>query len=527
MRSLAIVAGYVAAYVFLDWVSYLDPVGAFAITPWNPPPGLSIALLLAFGLRYSPALLVAGVAADLAVRGVPPSLVTAAAADAGVALCYTACAAILLRMGVAPSLGSLRDISRFVLLALVMPALAALAYLGSYAAAGAIAWSAMPRSALQFWVGDAIGILVTTPVLLHLWQRARRPADRLDVREIGLQAAAILAALALVFGLGREDAPKYFYLLFVPLIWIGVRHGVRGASFALLLIQLGIIVAVQIAGFAAATVLEFQLLMFALAITGLVLGAVVTDRQRAQDALAAREAELAHSLRLAAAAETASSLAHELNQPLSAISNYVQACTLLLAQPEVDRERLAGTLRTVAREVSRAGEVIRRLRDFFRSGTSRLERVAVDELVEACSRSLAPRLSREGIALRSEIEPHLAEPLVDRLQIETVLNNLLVNAIDALSSSGLAERAIMIRAGRTADAVKITVVDNGPGVSAELAEDMFRPFVTTKPEGMGLGLAISRSIVENHGGRLVAERAARGAAFSFTLPLGTAQEASL
>ena len=525
MRSLVLVAGYIAAYVFLDWVSYLDPVGAFAITPWNPPPGLSLALLLVFGVRYAPVLLVAGLAADFFVRGTLPSGV-GVLANTSVALCYTACAAILLRLDVSPGLGSLRDIGKFVALALLMPSLAALGYLGSYAAAGAIAWSAVPRSALQFWVGDAIGILVTTPVLVNAWQLLRRRPGRFNALEAALQAVAILAVLALVFGLGREDAPKYFYLLFLPLIWVGVRHGVRGAMFALLLIQLGIIVAVQLAGFAAATVLEFQLLMLALAITGLVLGAVVSDRRHAQDALTAREAELARSLRLAAAAETASSLAHELNQPLSAISNYVQACTLLLAQPELDRDRLAGTLRTAAREVSRAGEVIRRLRDFFRSGSSHLERVAIGDLVESCCRSIAPRLSREGIVLRSEIEPNLAEPLADRLQIEAVLNNLLFNAIDALASGEFAAREITLRARREAGAVKITVADTGPGLPAELTEDMFRPFVTTKPEGMGLGLAISRSIVENHGGRLVAERVARGAAFSFTLPLESAPEVS-
>ncbi len=525
MRSLATASAFIAAYVFLDWVSYLDPVGAFAITPWNPPPGLSLALLLVLGVRFGPALLVAGLAADFFVRGTHPSAVSVLG-NASIAISYTACAAILLRLDVSPGLGNLRDVNRFVILALVMPSLAALGYLGSYAAAGAIPWSAVPRSALQFWVGDAIGILVTTPVLVGAWQLLRRRPARINIVEAVLQAAAILTALALVFGLGQEDAPKYFYFLFLPLIWIGVRHGVRGAAFALLVIQLGIIVAVQLAGFAAATVLEFQLLMLALAITGLVLGAVVSDRRHAQEALAAREAELARSLRLAAAAETASSLAHELNQPLSAVSNYVQACTLLLAQRDFDRERLAATLRTVVREVSRAGEVIRRLRDFFRSGSSRLERVAIGDLVDSCARSLAPRLSREGIVLRREIEPHLAEPLADRLQIEAVLNNLLFNAIDALTSGEFAERAIMLHARREAGAVKITVTDSGPGLPPELAEDMFRPFVTTKPEGMGLGLAISRSIVENHGGRLVAERVSRGAAFSFTLPLESAQEVS-
>ncbi|MDH4191716.1 MAG: ATP-binding protein, partial [Betaproteobacteria bacterium] len=284
------------------------------------------------------------------------------------------------------------------------------------------------------------------------------------------------------------------------------------------------IAAVRIAGFSSATVLEFQLLMSAMAVTGLILGAVVSDRKRAQHALAEREAELARSLRLAAAAETATSLAHELNQPLAAISNYVQVCTLLLDQPEINRARLRDTMRTAAKEVARAGDIVRHLREFFRSGTSRLERVRVGEIIDTCLRRIADRSARERVALVTEIEPDLPAVRVDRLQIEIVLNNLLSNAIDALGSKNPDERAIEVRAERAASTVRISVSDAGPGLPEELIDGIFRPFFTTKPEGMGLGLAISRSIVENHGGRLIARRLARGATFSFTLPVDPLSE---
>ncbi|MDH4191634.1 MAG: MASE1 domain-containing protein, partial [Betaproteobacteria bacterium] len=281
MRALLISSGYIAAYVLLDWVSDIYPLGPFALTPWNPPPGLSIALLLVHGLRFTPALLVAGFAAEFIVRGAPQSLAYAAIATASVTLCYAATAAILRRLDVDPELKSLRDVSRFVMAALAAPILAALGYIGTYGLAGRIAWVDAPHSALQFWVGDAIGILVTTPVVIQLYRALRRPAERGHAAEMIAQAAAVTAALALVFGIGGQDAPKFFYVLFLPLIWISVRHGTRGAIFALLAIQIGIIAAVRIAGFSSATVLEFQLLMSAMAVTGLILGAVVSDRKRA------------------------------------------------------------------------------------------------------------------------------------------------------------------------------------------------------------------------------------------------------
>ncbi|MGH8697985.1 MAG: sensor histidine kinase, partial [Burkholderiales bacterium] len=251
----------------------------------------------------------------------------------------------------------------------------------------------------------------------------------------------------------------------------------------------------------------------------------VSERKAIEGRLREREAELDRSLRLAAAAETASALAHELSQPLSAIATYVRACALMLERPDEYRTRLAETMRTVTAEVGRAGEVVRRLRDFFRSGTSRLERVPVAELLQGGAERLARRLERHRIELRMETAPGLPAVLVDRLQIETVLHNLLANAIDAIMGADSAERTVRIRAAPGAQgSVRITVTDSGPGLAGEAVEDMFRPFATTKPDGMGLGLAISRSIVENHGGRLVAEAAARGAVFSFTLPVQEAME---
>ena len=519
-RAALIVAGYVVAYLALDWVSYIHPLGPFAITPWNPPPGLSLALLLTQGLAFGPALFLAGFAAEVVVRGLPAGPLAAAASSAVIAIGYAAAAWVLRhRARIDPQLRSVRDVAWFVGATVAATLIVAVGYVAIYFAAGRIGTDALARSAIQLWVGDALGILVTTPVLLAvLGPRRAVPALRRSW-EAGAQGAAVIAALWVVFGIDPAHAERFFYVLFLPLIWIAMRHGIRGATRTLLAMQLGIVAAVQVQGLASTTLLELQVFMVALAITGLFLGAVVTERRRAGEALEAREAELQRSLRLAAAAETASALAHELNQPLSAIATYVRACAILAERPEENRARLVETMGTVTTEVARAGDVVRRLREFFRSGSSRLEHVGVARLLAGAAERAAARLERHRIALTVECHPALAGVLVDRLQIETVLHNLIANAVDAITAGDPAERAIRLRAAPDArGAVRITVRDSGPGLPAGMPPDAFPPFATTKPHGMGLGLAISRSIVESHGGRLAADPVERGASFSFTLP---------
>ncbi len=636
-RLLPVIVGYVVAYVALDWVSYIHPVGRFAITPWNPPPGLSLAVLIVFGLRMAPALAVAGLIAEVFVRGWPSSFTPAVLAVLVVALGYTATAMGLRATArVDPAVAGVRDVTRF--LAIVIPStmLIAAGYVSVHVLAGDIRSESILPALLQFWVGDGLGILVTTPVLVYLLSgHDVRPAPG-QARTVIFEGAAIAATLVAVFAVDAGSASKFFYVLFLPLLWISLRHGATGAAFALLAIQLGIIAAVQLEGFASATVLEFQLLTLTLTATGLFLGALVSDRRRAQETVEAREvqlrlvfdtapdgilvlnaegqvvraneaaaamfsvpasalagrpiaelfpgltldgvafmrvehlgvrrdgtsfpagisigraevepqlyiavlrdlsahkemesqlrdreSELASTLRLAAAAETAGALAHELNQPLSAISSYVRACTLLLDRPDPDYGRIAQTMRSVVAEVQRAGTIMRGLRHYFQSGTSHLQRSSVADLVQGGMAPTGGRLARHGIELILEIEPGLPDVLADRVQIDTVLHNLLSNAIDAVKGADPGQRRIELRAACVDNAVQITVSDTGGGMPSALTAGGFRRFTTTKPQGMGLGLAISRSIVENHGGRLTSERTDRGAAVSFTLPVPVTSE---
>ncbi len=247
----------------------------------------------------------------------------------------------------------------------------------------------------------------------------------------------------------------------------------------------------------------------------------ISARRAIERALRAKQRELDRTLRLAAASETASALAHELNQPLAAISNYVRAARLLLTQGHEVDATVAAMDKAVA-EVARAGDVMHRLREFFQSGTVRQEALDVPGLVENAVAGVQALLQRHEVRIAVDCAPALPNVFADPIQAATVLHNLLVNAVDALRSASPhhGERRIVVRARmQGSHQVMISVIDNGPGVPASVVPHLFRPFASSKPEGMGLGLAISRSMIEAHGGELRYEALPEGTSFSITLPV--------
>ncbi len=280
--------------------------------------------------------------------------------------------------------------------------------------------------------------------------------------------------------------------------------------------QLGLIAAIVATRPGDAAVLDFQFLMLALAATALLLGAAVSERRGIERQLRDKQARLDRSLRLAAASELASALAHELNQPLSAITAYLRACDMMLAAPDAAPDALRATVNKVVAEGARAGDVVRRLRDFFRSGIAQPEKVSPAVLLRSLWHRAGTR-ERHHVMLET-LAGDLSDVFVDRVQIETVLHNLLANAIDGLKEQP-DPRVVQVLCAVDAESfVRISVEDNGPGIAAEIIDGLFDPFVTTKPRGTGLGLAISRSIIDAHGGRLWHEPRSPGSAFRFTVP---------
>jgi C4-dicarboxylate-specific signal transduction histidine kinase len=275
---------------------------------------------------------------------------------------------------------------------------------------------------------------------------------------------------------------QHFYLLFLPLIWIAIRSGMSGAIVAVGIVQLGVVLGIHQPSAQTLPIIELQALVAALTLTGLYLGLMVDERERATE-------RLKQSLRLAAAGEMAGAIAHEVNQPLTALTNYGRSAQLLVQAGRT--AELPGVIERMLAEALRASEVVRRLRDFFRQGTTRLERVSVAQLLESL---------RGPIEL--EVEPGLPEILVDRLQVELLMRNLISNAVDALGGQVHAGQIRISARREDAQHVRIVVADSGPGIPSASAQRVFEPFVSGKSTGMGLGLAVSRAIAEAHGGSL-------------------------
>lgn len=251
----------------------------------------------------------------------------------------------------------------------------------------------------------------------------------------------------------------------------------------------------------------------------------LTERAETEARLEEVQAELARLARLSEMGEMASTLAHELNQPLSAIANYVQGCTRLLRNiDEPLAARMREALAETARQSLRAGEIIRHLREFVERGETEKRPENLHNLIEEAG-ALALVGSRElGVRTMFELSGDAKLVMADRVQIQQILINLMRNAMEAMRDSE--RRELLVRTMPTGDgSVAVEIADTGPGVAEEIAAQLFKPFMTTKPGGMGIGLSISKRIIESHGGGLTMQRNGNGGAtFRFTLPAIESEE---
>jgi signal transduction histidine kinase len=261
---------------------------------------------------------------------------------------------------------------------------------------------------------------------------------------------------------------------------------------------------------------------FILLQSGLILALVLQSRRRrrAEREAQKRRQELAHMTRVATMGELTASLAHEINQPLAAILSNAQAAQRLLANGGTDGDEIREILADIAADDQRAGEVIRRMRALLRKGESDLAFLDVNELVAEVVALVRGEMILQNVSLSLDLSPHLRRVHGDRIQLQQVLLNLMMNALDAMKDMSGGHRGVVVRTKTTnARTVQVSVKDFGAGVSPEKLEQIFEPFVTTKPHGMGLGLSICRSIIQAHGGRIgTTNNEDRGATFWFTLP---------
>ena len=252
----------------------------------------------------------------------------------------------------------------------------------------------------------------------------------------------------------------------------------------------------------------------------------LTERQETDARLQELQSELVHMSRLTAMGEMASALAHELNQPLSAIANYMKGSRRLM---ESRSDEGAATVRDAmdkaAEQALRAGQIIRRLRDFVARGESERRVEDVKKMIEEASALALVGAKDKGVRVSYSFDPRCDFVLADKVQIQQVLLNLMRNAIEAMEDSKTRE-LVVSTSPTNDDLVEISVADTGAGIAPEISAQLFQPFVTTKRQGMGVGLSISRTIIEAHGGSIAPRPNPRGGTvFSFTLPAVSKEEA--
>jgi len=244
----------------------------------------------------------------------------------------------------------------------------------------------------------------------------------------------------------------------------------------------------------------------------------IAERNRMTERVHQLNAELAHVARLSILGEMTSGLTHELNQPLAAISNYSQGCIRRLQSNNVDLRRLIPALEHITAEALRASEIMARYRQFARKEKLQKHRISIVTLIKKAVELEQFEASTHGLLLQILLQNNLPNVLVDEIQIQQVMVNLLRNAIEAIDINDDSSRTIFINVSSKNDTVTVAVEDHGHGITEVKTEQLFQAFYTTKPEGLGMGLSISRSIIEAHNGHLWAEaNQLGGTTFFFTL----------
>jgi two-component system sensor kinase FixL len=246
----------------------------------------------------------------------------------------------------------------------------------------------------------------------------------------------------------------------------------------------------------------------------------ITERRRAEDEARQMQDRIAHFGRISTMGEMAAGIAHEVNQPLTAIATYAQACQRLLASGDVEESELNAALEQISAQALRAGEVIRRLRSFVKNREVRREPIDANRLLEDIQTLAQTDARHNGVRILVDAAARAPQVKADAVQIQQVILNLVRNSIDAMQDIPEAQREIVLRTLVDAEGdVEFMVADRGPGVDPAALAEVFNPFFTTKPRGTGLGLSISRSIVRAHGGKLwCSANPGGGARFFFTLP---------
>jgi two-component system sensor kinase FixL len=528
-RRVLIGGAFLAAYVALERLSFIHEYQGLPITPWNPALGMMFALLVLIGAPAAGLLFAGVVIAETFVLESKLAWPIIFAIGAVVSASYAAAALVATRaLRFDPALPHLRDVLILLGAGVGGSIVVAAALTALLVATGHLARDEIVSAAAPLMIGDVIGVAVMTPLVLRLAHRRRDVRiDRLSALALGLLIYATLIFVALRIIVAGDGGSKFFYLFFIPVIVAAIRHGLDGACLSLAATQFSLVALLDIYGYDARAFTEFQTLMFVLTATGLIIGVVISERENADQfvrvaeaRLREKEAEAARAARMTLVSSMASTLAHEINQPMTAARALARSAQHILRSDDADLPRARTNIENMIAQIDHAGEVVRRMRDFLRRGQPQAREIEVRGMLEDALSLVRAESAAKQIAIDLNVADGLPPVHGDRVQLQQVALNLVANAMEAMTMARTAKPRIEVGARRAGAALVISVRDNGPGVSDNLAERLFEPLSTSKQEGLGLGLSICVSIVEAHGGRIWLESQAPGATeFRVSLPI--------
>lgn len=519
-RRTALWLALLAIYVALDRMDAMLTPGPMQPTPWDLSGGLTFAVLLWEGPWFAPLAALAEFASARLSPGAHAPLAADLASAAALAAAYAPAAVFLRRRGWT---GLARQAELSALVLTVAAAAAARTGVDAVIAnlalrGGNLAASPETLAVLlgERMTGAVAGVFVVAPVFIGLrttpWRLESRAAP-----EAVAQFAVLVGLCLVVTPPGQADTFRYFYLLFLPQIWIALRGGVLRAAVGNLIVQVALILFLLGRPDIAALSFNYQVRLLALALSSLFLAVAVAERRAAEAALRQRQDALARVSRLSLAGEMAATLAHELNQPLMAAIAYARTAQVLAGEgrdPRLD-EALDGTVR----QSERAGDIVRNLRRFVGRPDDVRGRHNLDDLLRETVDLVEPRRAATGARILRVVSRDVPLVAVDAIQLQQVVVNLLHNALESMARASVGPPVVKLVARAVAEGVEVETRDSGLGVDAAIAAGLFEPLVTDKADGMGLGLAISRGIIEAHGGRLwLAENRPGRCVIRFTLP---------
>ena len=527
IRTLLLHLVVLLAFVLLSRLSSVFQMTELRSTPWNPETGLAVAAGLLLG---RPAVLTLAAAMFISTRlsGWPlPGLWEYMSALLR-ALVFTGAASALAPILLRNTTPSLQTVLLFFGFSAVLTAAYALIRVVLLWLSIGINPTYLLQYTLTLSVGNLVGILTVVPLFM-ITKRSHGLLSYLAgwTSFQWLALCGLVAVSFIVFGFKEVDEFKFFYLIFIPVIVFAVRDGYVAAAFSIFLSDLLMIAILYWRDFESSTATELQFLMLSLSATGLLLGTAISDRARVVEELKQSHVRLQESQnallqasRLSLASEMAAALAHELNQPLSSVRNFIRAVRRRLDYGEFDREAVKSDIDAAVNQVDSAASLLRSTRNFLERGSVQRGPLSLQALIGRCGQLVMPELRQARISLFIEDLSGLPPVICNEVQIQQVLLNVIRNAREAIVASGSQRREIRIRSSAMTQPgfVEISIEDTGPGVSPELRPLLFQPLQSSKPDGLGLGLSLCSTIIRSHGGEFkLDESASGGARFVFTL----------